>query len=146
MSCEYFACFVVFGQSRQSKLSFLPIVQKEHWHQLEFEEIDLDCLSSESVPRSRPADIVLHLLHPGLTESHVRVQAVLTRKVGNFQSPERMVIDAMFTHTEKDGRSAWRLRLDNAEAGDYSLAFRAMAQRYGEFEDTGFELRLVKWM
>lgn len=128
------------------RLNVFKKTLSQNWSELQFDEVDLGELGKGTTPRSHPAAIVVELTHPGLKPEHVRVQAVLSGRVSSLQVVERSVVSLDCVSSQEVGKSQWRLFLGNRKPGDYSLAFRATAQQYSDFEDSGFELRMVKWM
>jgi alpha-glucan phosphorylase-like protein len=120
---------------------------RDHWDQVEFAAVDLDQLGAETVQRGEATEMSVTLAHPGLSATHIQLQAILGRRVGHRQPRESRVVplECVSDRSARD-RSKWRLALDNAHSGEYTLALRAIPQAFPGLEDPAFELKMVKWM
>jgi alpha-glucan phosphorylase-like protein len=120
---------------------------RDHWDKLSFDTANLDEFGGESISRNQNTEAIIGLVHPGLTSSHLQVQAILGQRVSNLHSHEYKIIPLeCVSKSNVQDQSQWRLRLENAHSGEYSLAIRVIPKCYPGVEDASFELKLVKWM
>ena len=118
------------------------------WSKVTFEEVDVKGLHAEVVARGQSSDFTVEILHPGLDTNQLNIEAILTQRRAALGGSENIVIPLCPDpkNVKGSGRSKWILQLKHQSAGEFSLAFRAVAQCYPGFEDPGYELRLVKWL